>query len=393
MKGIVAALRKAGAPAIGLWILALVVGPILSLVYARTIDDVIFSEHRDFGVFWTASTLLWRGEVLQLFDPAAFKAALAQVMGPDFPYLSFPYPPHSLFILAPLSLMPYLPSLAVWLAFTFGAMALAVWRFLGQRLSQRWVMLVGLLLCPASAVNMAGGQNGFLSAALLGAGLLCLERRPVLAGLCIGFLSYKPQLGLLLPLLLIAGGYWRAFITASVTVAVLMLLSALAFGPEAWLLYLTKSGPYQAEIAQHWTGRFQFMSPTYFMAGRLLGLPLPLAWTLQITASILAAAGAIWAVRQPIPHALKAAIAMVAVFLVSPYALTYDLTIVSAAILLAFSVFSPRWWEYAACLIVWLLPAFTLPADMPIGPLLISILFLVLLRRVFLQRSAAQVPG
>ncbi|MDY0872298.1 glycosyltransferase family 87 protein [Dongia rigui] len=389
MKRVIAALRKAGAPAIGLWVLALVIGPILSLVYARTIDDVVFSEHRDFGVFWTASTLLWRGEVLQLFDPAAFKAALVQVMGPDFPYLSFPYPPHSLFVLAPLSLLPYLPSLALWLTFTFGAMALALWR----GLAQRWVMLPGLLLCPASAVNMAGGQNGFLSAALLGAGLLCLERRQILAGLCIGFLSYKPQLGLLLPLLLIAGGYWRAFMAACVTVVVLVLLSALAFGPEAWLLYLTKSGPYQAEIAQHWTGRFQFMSPTYFMAGRLLGLPLALAWVLQITASILAAAGAIWAVRQPIPHALKAAIAMVAVFLVSPYALTYDLTIVSAAILIAMSVFAPTWWEYAACLIVWLLPAFTLPSDMPIGPLLISILFMVLLRRAFLLRTAALVAA
>ncbi|MBI2256320.1 MAG: DUF2029 domain-containing protein [Proteobacteria bacterium] len=385
MRGVTATFWKAHAQSIWLWILILGIGPILSLIYARSIDDVIFSEHRDFGVFWTASTLLWRGEVLQLFDPAAFKAALTQVMGPDFPYLPFPYPPHSLFVLGPLSLLPYLLSLSLWLALTFGAMALALW----QRLAQRRAMVLGLLLCPASAVNMAGGQNGFLSAALLGAGLLCLERRQILAGLCIGFLSYKPQLGLLLPFLLIAGGYWRAFITAGATVTVLVLLSALSFGPETWLFYLTKSGPYQAEIAQHWTGRFQFMSPTYFMAGRLLALPLPLAWALQITASLLASVGAIWAFRQPASHALKAAIAMVAVFLVSPYALTYDLTIVSAAILLAFSVFSPKWWEYAVFLVVWLLPAFTLPADMPIGPLLISMLFLVLLRRVILMRNTA----
>jgi ABC-type multidrug transport system fused ATPase/permease subunit len=389
MKSVAAALRQAGASKISLWVLILGIGPILSLVYARTIDDVIFSEHRDFGVFWTASTLLWRGEVLQLFEPAAFKAALAQVMGTDFPYLPFPYPPHSLLILWPLSLFPYLSSLALWLALTFGAMALA----LRNGFEQRWVMLLGLLLCPASAVNMAGGQNGFLSAALLGAGLLCLQRRQILAGLCIGVLSYKPQLGLLLPLLLIAGGYWRAFLTASGTVITLVLLSALIFGVDSWFLYLTKSGPYQAEIAQHWTGRFQFMSPTYFMSGRLLTLPLPVAWAIQITASILASAGALWAFRQPVPHALKAAIAMVAVFLVSPYALTYDLTIVSAAILLAFSVFAPKWWEYAAFLVVWLLPAFTLPADMPIGPLLISILFLVLLRRVFLMRSAPMVTS
>jgi len=364
------------------WVLLCGVAAFLSGVYLTSIDDPVFSEHRDFGVFWTGSVLLWRGEVLQLFDPAAFRTALSQVMGAGFPYLPFPYPPHSLFLLAPLSLVPYLVSLAIWLAATFGFMLAALWRWLDQR----WVMALGLFLCPASAVNMAGGQNGFLSAALLCGGLLCLERRQIIAGLLIGFLSYKPQLGLLLPLLLIAGGHWRAFAVASATVICLMLLSAFAFGSEAWLLYLTKSGPYQMEIAQHWTGRFQFMSPTYFMAGRLLALPLPMAWALQIVATVLAGAGAIWTFRQDVPHALKAAVAMVAVFLVSPYALTYDLTIVSAAIVLALCAFAPKWWEYAACFAVWALPAFTWPADMPIGPLLISILYMVLLRRVVLMR-------
>ncbi|WP_374310718.1 glycosyltransferase family 87 protein [Dongia sp.] len=383
MTGFVEALRKVNASRILTWVLLLGVGPLLSLVYARSIDDVIFSEHRDFGVFWTASTLLWHGEVLQLFDPTAFRTALAQVMGTDFPYLSFPYPPHSLFLLAPLSFFPYLLSLVFWLTITFAAMTVALWR----RLEQRWVMMLGLLLCPAGAVNMAGGQNGFLSTAFLGAGLLCLERRQILAGICIGFLSYKPQLGLLLPLLLIAGGYWRAFLSASATVILLVLLSTLSFGSESWLLYLTKSGPYQMEIAQHWIGRFQFMSPTYFMAGRLLNLPLPLAWTIQIAATVLASAGAVWTFRQDTPHMLKAALAMVAVFLVSPYALTYDLTIVSAAIVLALSSFTPKLWEYAAFVAVWLLPALTLPASMPIGPVLISILFLILLRRVLLMRA------
>jgi len=368
---------------LAVWILFCGLAPVLSLIYLDSIDDPVFSEHRDFGVFWTGAVLLWQGEVLQLFDPAAFKAALVTVLGKDFPYLPFPYPPHSLFILAPLPLAPYLISLALWLATTLAFLMAVLWR----RLAQSWAMALALILCPASAVNMAGGQNGFLSAALLCGGLLFLERRQILAGILIGCLSYKPQLGLLLPLLLIAGGYWRAFLTASVTVILLVLLSAVAFGPEAWLLYLTKSAPYQAEIAQHWTGRFQFMSPTYFMAGRLLNLPLPLSWVLQITSSVLAAAGAIWAFRQRVPHGMKVALAMVAVFLVSPYALTYDLTIVSAATLLALSAFTPKWWEYAAIVIVWLLPAFTLPADMPIGPLLISILFLVLLRRVVLMRQ------
>lgn len=370
--------------------------PVLSIIYLNSISDPIFSEHRDFGVFWTGSALLWRDQILQLFDPTAFRTALSHVMGNDFPYLPFPYPPHSLLLLAPLSLAPYLVSLASWLTLTFIFMLSIVWRQLGQHnigqysSHQRWILASALLLCPASAVNMAGGQNGFLSAALLCGGLLFLERRQILAGILIGILSYKPQLGLLLPLLLIAGGYWRAFATASITVILLVLLSAWLFGTEAWMLYLTKSGPYQMEIVQSWTGRFQFMSPTYFMAGRLLELSLPIAWTIQITASLLATIGAIWAFRLEGPHPLKAAIAMVAVFLVSPYALTYDLTIVSIAALLALLSFAPKWWEYAIIFVVWALPSFTLPASMPIGPLLMTMLFLILLRRLLLMQSATK---
>lgn len=371
------------------WLLLGGLGTVLSIVYLTSISDPIFSEHRDFGVFWTGSVLLWRDQVLQLFDPDAFRIALSQIMGKDFPYLPFPYPPHSLLLLAPLSLAPYLISLAIWLMLTFGVMLATLWR----QLDRRWMMALALFLSPASAVNMASGQNGFLSAALLCGGLLCLERRPILAGILIGFLSYKPQLGLLLPFLLMAGGYGRAFVSASVTVVVLVILSAWTFGVDSWLLYLTESGPYQMEIAQYWTGRFQFMSPTYFMAGRLLAFPLPLAWAVQIAATLLAGASAIWTFRQPAPPRLKAALAMVAVFLVSPYALTYDLTIVSAAILLAFSSFAPKWWEYAIAFIVWALPALTLPASLPIGPVLISMLFLVLLRRVVLMRSNTATPA
>ena len=42
------------------------------------------------------------------------------------------------------------------------------------------------LACPFTAWNFLAGQNGFLTGALLGAGLLCLERRPILAGVFIG---------------------------------------------------------------------------------------------------------------------------------------------------------------------------------------------------------------
>ena len=66
-------------------------------------------------------------------------------------------------------------------------------------------------------VCLGHGQTGFLTAALLTGGVLCLERREALAGILFGLLAYKPQFGLLIPLVLVAGGYWRAIAAAGAT--------------------------------------------------------------------------------------------------------------------------------------------------------------------------------
>jgi len=94
-----------------------------------------------------------------------------------------------------------------------------------------WLLLA--LAFPAVFVNLGHGHNGFLTAALIGAALVQLDRRPILAGLLFGCLAYKPQFGLLIPLVLAVSGRWRAFIAAAVTVAVLTLAVTLVFGAES----------------------------------------------------------------------------------------------------------------------------------------------------------------
>src|SRR5262249_34534705 len=90
------------------------------------------------------------------------------------------------------------------------------------------------LATPFTAWNFLAGQNGFLTASLIGAALLLLERRPVAAGIFIGLLSYKPQFGILFPVALIASRQWRAIVTASATIILLAGISIDAFGIAAW---------------------------------------------------------------------------------------------------------------------------------------------------------------
>src|SRR5207244_11228411 len=93
------------------------------------------------------------------------------------------------------------------------------------------------LAIPMAFINALVGQNGFLTAALIGGTLYLIPIRPVLAGICLGLLTYKPQYGLLFPIVLIAAGHWRVFISAGVTAVVLAPASWLALGTHSWLAF------------------------------------------------------------------------------------------------------------------------------------------------------------
>ena len=60
---------------------------------------------------------------------------------------------------------------------------------------------------------------------LIGGTLGLMERRPALAGVCLGLLTYKPQFGLLFPLVLIADRRWRTIAVAAPVAAALAALS------------------------------------------------------------------------------------------------------------------------------------------------------------------------
>ncbi|WFU41922.1 glycosyltransferase family 87 protein [Bradyrhizobium sp. CB82] len=66
---------------------------------------------------------------------------------------------------------------------------------------------------------------------------LVLPRTEVLAGICLGLLTYKPQYGLLFPLVLVARGEWKVFVAAAITAISVALASMLVFGAESWAAF------------------------------------------------------------------------------------------------------------------------------------------------------------
>jgi len=223
----------------------------------------------------------------------------------------------------PLAILPYFASFLTWESVTLVCSVAVVYLIV-----RRQPAISLMLASPFAAWNFLIGQNGFLTASLLGASLLLLERRPVLAGVFIGCLTYKPQFGILLPVALIAARQWRACVSAAVTAIFLVAASAAAFGVDGWLAFP------RAIFAQG--SETMFTSPDWgFLLQTFYGLTLvlqggaALAWLAQgvATAGVGIVVWLVW--RSPVRYALKAATLSTAALIATPYALAYDLAAIA----------------------------------------------------------------
>jgi len=285
----------------------------------------------DFIGVWAAGRLVLDGHPAAAYDWDLHRQVETAVVGRDFSgYYGWHYPPTFLFAAAALATLPYLAAWAAWLAITLPAYVAAVRTIVGERIG-----IVLALGFPGVLWNVSVGQNGFLTAALIGGTLIWLERRPLLAGVCLGLLTYKPQFGLLFPVVLLIGGHWRVLIAASVTAAALVAASLLAFGAESWQAFFHWMPVTSHAVFEE--GRANLMKMQSLLgAVRWLGGSIAAAWTAQalLIAGALLAVGWLW--RQRVRPEIKAAALATAALLATPYLYIYDFPVL--AIPLAFLI-------------------------------------------------------
>ena len=272
--------------------------------------------------------LVRAGQPAAAYDMAAHRAAFDAVIGRPKTtyYYAWPYPPHYLGVAWLLALLPYVAAALALIAATLALQAWAAVRIIGNRDAALWV-----IASPATFINATVAHTGFLVAGLFGLGLATLPTSPVAAGVAFGLLAFKPQLGLLLPLALAAGGHWRAMAVAAVTVVLTGLLSLLAFGIEPWLAFL----PQLDRVAGIFnSGKVNMlMMITFYGFARSLGAGHGAATIVQAAATITLAVAVFRLWRSDAPYELKAAGLTVASLLATPYLFPYDLTLLTVALL------------------------------------------------------------
>jgi hypothetical protein len=354
----------------------------------------------DFSNVYAAGTYVNDGNANAAFDPPQQFEREKAIFGNDTQFYGWHYPPFFLFVASALALMPYGLALAVWQAVTLGLYLLVMRSIVAPTLrtaenSDKWEWLLLALAFPAVLINIGHGQNGFLTAALLGGALVLLDRRPVVAGILFGLLIYKPQYGVMLPIVLAVSGRWRCFAAAAVTVVLIAVATTLSFGLSVWPAFWESTHFTRTVVLEQGnTGWYKIQS--IFAWARMWGAPIPLAYALQGAAMIAVAAAlaALW--RSAASYPLKAAALCLATILTTPYSFDYDMMVLAPAIaFLAVDGIMRGFdaWEKTMLAALWLAPLLARSVAeatfIPLGVPAMLIVFILILHRAMLGSRMA----
>ncbi|MEQ1548891.1 MAG: glycosyltransferase family 87 protein [Chakrabartia sp.] len=363
----------------------------LLLTAHGTVDQFGRPLGTDFSNVWTAGHMALQGQAADAWDWAShFAVQRATHDDPDVPVYGWHYPPPFLLVAATLAKLPYIPALIIWQVTTLGLAVIT----LRAILPEKTALLAGLGF-PVVLICLGHGHNGFLTGALFGGGLLLLDRRPLIAGLLLGCVIYKPQFGLVLPVILLLGGHWRAIGGALLSATLLCGLTLAIWGWPVWQAFLDSLPLTQSiVIEQGSTGWEKILSA--FSAVRNWGGSVPIAWAVQTIVTLMAIIGAAVVARRT-SSPVRNAVILSAALLSTPYVLDYDLIPLGMA--LAFLVVDGRARGFLACektiyALIWIAPLFgravTSGTTIPLGFIVIAATFILAMRRaVILDRVTA----
>lgn len=276
----------------------------------------------DFITFWSAGRLTLAGNAADAFDAAQI-FAMQRAAAPDYAHIFlWHYPPTFQLVATGLGTLPYLVAYYGFVAASLALFVLAMKPLVPSRYG--WLVLLAL---PGTLICVLHGQNSLVSAALLATAVMCIDRRPVLAGICIGLLAYKPQLGMLFPLVLALTGRWRVVAAAALTAIAFAGLSVLAFGADLWALFFRNLEVVRTVVEN---GELPWSKmPSAFVFLRKLGVPQEAAYACQTLLALAVAAMTALVWRRCGPTLMAGASLIVGTLLLTPYTFDYELAILA----------------------------------------------------------------
>ncbi|HEY1455773.1 MAG TPA: glycosyltransferase family 87 protein, partial [Candidatus Dormibacteraeota bacterium] len=193
----------------------------------------------------------------------------------------FVSPPPLAWLVLPISVLGAAVATYVWLAASLAALAAAWWMAAPGTSRARGIWLLAALAWYPVLYSLSLAQPDLLILLVVAASWKLAESdRPYAAGLVLGLTVLKPQLTLVLPLVLLAGGRWKIAAAWAAAAALLALASLALIGPQGLSDYRGLLNE-----AQHVTNN------RYFTLAYLVG-PGGLSYAAQALVTVAAMAGA-----------------------------------------------------------------------------------------------------
>ncbi|NNE40650.1 MAG: DUF2029 domain-containing protein [Marinicaulis sp.] len=364
---------------------------IFSLVLAL-LNPAATSEHAvaggDFVVFWTAAQNAFTENPGALYDMAVLEADLQKAFPGDTSFsLSWLYPPNSYLMFAPFAGAPYTTSLLIWWT---GGLAAFAWM-----LSRLWKNFAAIFIALASAAvfqALITGQTGFITATLICLAAFKPDKRPIIAGVAAGLLTFKPQFGLLIPVAYAAAGCWRAFGIAAITAVGAAAASMALFGPDLWSAFFNAITEHSARIQGGDLSNYKLVSP--FGGLVILGLPANIALYGQLIVSAAAAVFVAFVWRRVGAWNWRMVALCTGAVIANPYAYYYELTILIPPLLLIAkrALDGSSTWrtgDRPALLLLWIAPLLVTgigaAETLPIASVITLLAFLICARTVWID--------
>jgi alpha-1,2-mannosyltransferase len=334
----------------GLWLTSrrlrahgLILGTALWSVYVWTIgtpgllDRYGNLKGTDFLHFYTLGLLAREHQGTQLYDMRA-QAVLAAAHVPQAAGISYLplYPPQVSLLFAPLAHLSYVTALAFWCLISAGIYFFCchwTWRACDNLQSHRTTVVILCAAFPAFFHLIAWGQTSALALLCFTAMYFCLRsRRDLLAGVVLGCLAFKPQLGLAAAVVFLASGAWKVLIGAALSAAAQFLAGIPFYGNQAFHEWLWMIRNVRQVLPFLEPKTYQTHCLRTFWSMLIPWSPIALILYAATAVLVLVLTISLWR-RRSISLSIRYSELLFATVLIAPHLTVYDLVILTPAML------------------------------------------------------------
>jgi alpha-1,2-mannosyltransferase len=296
-------------------------------------------KFQDFLQFPISARLIAHGHADQLYDDEVLAREIRATVGRDNRvYLQYFYGPQVALPFIPLASLPFLTHAEIWVALSlliYFACVYLIWkRCAALRRYRALVAICALSYPPLFHFFVRGQLSVVVLVCFTVAYLAFLSEREFLAGVTLGFLAFKPQFLVAIPLILLLAQAWKVFTGVVIAAAAQLGLTSLYFGRAVMQAYFARL----LQSASHPGSTELIFSPIQMHSlesfWELLIPWRPGVWIFYVLTSfaVIGIGAAIW--KSSTPLALRFSALILAAVLVNPHIYIYDLLALAPAFLL-----------------------------------------------------------